>query len=62
VRLSENNAAQADAMGHKALALATTDAGAQSAAWRLIADSLRLRGRNPEAAEADARAGSLAPR
>ena len=62
VQLSENNAAQADAMGRKALALATTDAGAQSAAWRLIADSLRLRSRNPEAAEADARAGSLAPR
>ena len=62
VQLSENNAAQADAMGHKALALATTDPGAQSAAWRLIADSLRLRGRNPEAAEADGRAGSLAPR
>jgi predicted Zn-dependent protease len=62
VRLSENNAAQADAMGRKALALATTDAGAQSAAWRLIADSLRLRGRNPEAAEADGRAASLAPR
>ena len=62
VQLSENNAAQADAMGHKALALATTDAGAQSAAWRLIADSLRSRGRNPEAAEADGRAGSLAPR
>jgi predicted Zn-dependent protease len=62
VQLSENNAAQADAMGRKALALATTDAGAQAAAWRLIADSLRSRGRNAEAAEADGRAGSLAPR
>jgi hypothetical protein len=62
VQLSENNAAQGDAMGRKALALATTDAGAQSAAWRLIADSLRSRGRNAEAAEADGRAGSLAPR
>jgi predicted Zn-dependent protease len=62
VRLGENNAAQADAMGHKALALATGDAGAQAAAWRLIADSLRALGRNPEAAEADGRAGSLSPR
>src|ERR1700694_4025953 len=62
VQLSENNAAQADAMGRKALALASTAAGAQAAAWRLIADSLRLRGRNAEAAEADGRAGSLAPR
>src|SRR5580700_5911507 len=59
VRLGENNAAQADAMGRKALALATGDAGAQAAAWRLIADSLRALGRNPEAAEADGRAGSL---
>ena len=62
VRLGENNAAQADAMGRKALALATGDAGAQAAAWRLIADSLRALGRNPEAAQAEGRAGSLAPR
>ena len=62
VRLGENNAAQAHAMGRKALALATADAGAQAAAWRLIADSLRALGRNSEAAEADARAGSPAPR
>jgi tetratricopeptide (TPR) repeat protein len=62
VRLGENNAAQADAMGRKALALATGDAGAQAAAWRLIADSLRALGRNPEAAEADGRAGGLTPR
>ena len=60
--LGENNAAQADAMGRKALALATGDAGAQAAGWHLIADSLRALGRNPEAAEADGRAGSLAPR
>src|ERR1700730_3421778 len=62
VRLVENNAAQADAMGRKALALATGDAGAQAAAWRLIADSLRSLGRNPEAAEGGERAGTLAPR
>jgi predicted Zn-dependent protease len=62
VRLGTNNAAQADAMGRKALALATGDAGAQAGAWRLIADSLRALGRNPEAAEADGRAGALAPR
>ncbi len=62
VRLAENNAAQAEAMGRKALALATGDAGAQAAAWHLIADSLRARGRDPEAAEAEGRAGTLAPR
>jgi len=62
VQLGENNAAQADAMGHKALALATGDAGAQAAAWHLIADSLHSRGRDPEAADAEGRAGALAPR
>src|SRR4029077_12291253 len=61
VRLAENNAARADAMGRKALALATGDAGAQAAAWQLIADSLRARGRDPEAAEAEGRAGTLVP-
>jgi tetratricopeptide repeat protein len=61
VRLAENNAAQADAMGHKALALAAGDAGAQAAAWHLIADSLRARGRDPEAAEAEGRANTLVP-
>jgi Tfp pilus assembly protein PilF len=62
VRLAENNAAQADAMGRKALALASGDAAAQSSAWRLIADSLRARGDNGGAADADRRAASLSPR
>lgn len=61
VRLSESNFAQADSMGRKAVALATGDPGAQAAAWRLIADSLRGRGRDPEAAEADQRANALSP-
>src|ERR1700734_2595055 len=51
IRLSEGNAAQADGMGHKALALATGDVQAQASAWRLIADSLRARQRNQEAAD-----------
>lgn len=62
VRLAENNGPQADAMGRKALALATGDAAAQSAAWRLIADSLRLQGRNADAAEADRHAAGSAAR
>ncbi|MDE2447509.1 MAG: tetratricopeptide repeat protein [Gammaproteobacteria bacterium] len=61
VRLAENNAAQANAMGRKALALATGDPSAQSSAWHLIADALRARGDNAGAAEADGRAASLAP-
>jgi Tfp pilus assembly protein PilF len=61
VRLAANNPAQADAMGRKALALATGDPLAQSSAWHLIADSLRARGDNGGAAEADRHATSLAP-
>src|SRR5215213_9676350 len=59
LRLNENNAAQADSMGRKALALATGDPAAQAAAWRLIADSLRARRRNQEASEAEERADAL---
>lgn len=62
IRLSEGNAAQADSMGRKALALATGDPQAQASAYRLIADSLRARNRNPEAAEADRKASALGPR
>jgi hypothetical protein len=52
---------QAAGMGHKALQLATGDPHAQSAAWHLIADSLKARGRNGEAAEAQRRADELEP-
>lgn len=62
VRLGENDPAQADAMGRKALALSTGDPQAQSGAWRLIADAFRAQGRNPEASEADRHAAGLAPR
>jgi tetratricopeptide (TPR) repeat protein len=61
VQLAAGNAAQADNMGHKALALASGDPSAQAAAWRLISDALRVRGRNQEAATAGARADTLAP-
>lgn len=59
VRLAEKDGAQADALGRKALALATGDPRAQGASWQLIADSLRLRGRNAEAADAEHRAQGL---
>jgi Tfp pilus assembly protein PilF len=62
LQLQQGNAAQADGMGRKALALASGEADAQAAAWTLIADSLRARGRNAEAADADRRAATLAPR
>ena len=59
VRLGENNPSQADALGRKALSLATGDASAQASAWHLIADALRARGRNGEAADAERRAQGL---
>ena len=62
VQLAQGNAAQADAMGRKALALAAGDGEAQAAAWALIADSLRARGRTADAADAQRRAAALAPR
>jgi Tfp pilus assembly protein PilF len=62
VRLAENNPAQADAVGRKALSLATGDPAAQASAWHLIADGLKARGRNDEAADAERRALSLAAR
>ncbi len=62
IRLGEGNAAQADSLGHKALALATGDVHAQASAWRLVADPLRARQRNKEAADADKRADALSPR
>lgn len=62
LNLAANNPAQADAMGRKALALATGDGTAQSAAWRLIAESLRTRGRNAQAADAERHAEALGAR
>ena len=50
---------QAGGFGHKALQLAVGDPRAQAASWRLIAESLRARNRNGEAAEAQHRAEEL---
>jgi Tfp pilus assembly protein PilF len=61
VRLGENNATQAAALGRKALTLATGDPSAQVSAWHLIADSARSRGDNAGAADAEQRAQGLAP-
>jgi hypothetical protein len=59
LRLNERNPVQAHSMARKALALATGDARAQAAAWRLIAAALRAQGRNQEASDAEARARTL---
>jgi len=62
VRQAEGNFAQAESMGRKALSLAVGDARAQASAWRLIAESLRSRGRVQQAQEAQAAADALVPR
>ena len=56
VHQAEGNHARAENMGRKALALARGDGRAQAASWNVIADSLRARGRNEEAADAERRA------
>jgi hypothetical protein len=56
VHQAEGNHARADGMARRALALARTDGRAQAAAWNVIADSFRARGRNEEASEAERRA------
>jgi uncharacterized protein HemY len=59
VRFAEGNYTQAENMGRKALSTSVNAPRTQSSAWRLIADSLRARGRNSEAQQAQARADGL---
>ena len=59
LRMDQRNYPQAEAMGRKALSMAVGDARTQSAAWQLIADSLRARGKNPQAQEALQKAQEL---
>ena len=56
VRQAEGNYVQAENMGRRALAMSANAPRAQSAAWSLIAESYRARGKNTEAREAQARA------
>lgn len=62
VRQAEGNYVQAENMGRKAVAMSVNTPRTQSAAWRLIAESYRARGKNNEAREAQARAEGLATR
>lgn len=59
VRQAEGNYSQAENMGRRALSMSANTPRAQSAAWSLIADSYRARGKNTEAHEAEARATAL---
>lgn len=58
VRYAEGNHVQAENMGRKAASLSKAPR-ASSSAWRLIADSLRARGKTKEAQEAAAKAESF---
>ncbi|HEY6643088.1 tetratricopeptide repeat protein [Povalibacter sp.] len=59
VRQAEGNYVQAENMARKAVSMSSNAPKAQSAAWNLIAESLRARGKNPQAQEAQARAEQL---
>ena len=59
VRLAEGNYVQAENMGRKAVATSVNAPRAQAAAWGLIAESYRARGKNTEAREAQARADGV---
>src|SRR5277367_6382747 len=53
LRLTENDAHQAEVCARKALALASGDPATQTQAGRLLADALRAQGRNQEAREVE---------
>jgi Flp pilus assembly protein TadD len=57
VRQAEGNYSQAENMGRKAASMSVNAPRTQAAAWSLIAESLRARGKNSEAREAQMRAG-----
>jgi len=61
LRMDQHNFPQAESMGRKALSMSVGDNRTQSAAWQLIADALKARGRNPQAQEALEKARELSP-
>jgi tetratricopeptide (TPR) repeat protein len=59
IRQAEGNHVQAENMARKALATSANAPRADAAAWALIAESYRARGKNIEAQEAQARADGV---
>jgi Flp pilus assembly protein TadD len=59
VRQAEGNYVQAENMARKAASMSVLAPKANSAAWSLIAESLRARGKNTEAREAEMRAQGI---
>ena len=61
LRMDQRNFPQAESMARKALAMSIGDDRTQSAAWQLVGDALKARGRNPEAQAAYDKAKALSP-
>jgi len=61
LRMDQRNFPQAENMGRKALAMSVGDDRTQAVAWKLVGDSLKARGRNPEAQAAYDRSEALSP-
>jgi hypothetical protein len=59
VRQAEGNYSQAENMGRKAASMAVNAPRTQAAAWTLIAESLRARGKNSQAREAELKANQI---
>jgi len=59
LRMDQQNYPQAESMGRKALSMSVGDPRTQSSAWLLISDSLKARGRNPQAQDALAKSKEL---
>jgi hypothetical protein len=59
LRMDQRNYPQAESMGRKALSMSVGDNRTQSQAWLLISDSLKARGKNPQAQEALAKSREL---
>ena len=62
LRMDQHNYPQAENMGRKALSRAVGDDRTQAAAWQLIGESLRARGKNPEAQAAFDKSKALSTR
>jgi len=59
VRQAEGNYVQTENLARKAVSMSISAPRTQSAAWQLIADSYRARGKNVEARDAQSRADAL---
>ena len=59
LRMDQRNYPQAENMGRKALSMSVGDNRTQAAAWQLIGDSFRARGKNPQAQAAYDKAAEI---